>query len=188
MLKELKSWGVLSQVSTEPPKVYVLPKVHKPLCPLRPVVVCRCSILYSTTRFVANILSPLVGNTQHHLHNCVDLVKTLTPIRLHEDESIISFDGSALITSVPVEESLTLIQELLEADPTLSERISLSPQQVSDLLTMCLTTTYFKYNRECCFQIEGEAMGSPVSPIVANLSMEWFEVKALASHSDPPRF
>ncbi len=31
-------------------------------------------------------------------------------------------------------------------------------------------------------------MGSPVSLIVANLFMEQFEVKTLASHSDPPRF
>ncbi len=31
-------------------------------------------------------------------------------------------------------------------------------------------------------------MGSPVSLIVANLFMEQFEVKTLASNSDPPRF
>ncbi len=78
-------------------------------------------------------------------------------------------------TSVPVEESLTLIRELLEADPTLSEHTSLSPQQVSDLLKMCLTTTYFKYDGEYYAQIEGAMIRSPVSPIVANLFMEWFE-------------
>ncbi len=53
---------------------------------------------------------------------------------------------------------------------------------------MYLTNTYFKYDGEYYSQIEGVVMGLPVSAIVANLFMEWFEVKSLASHSDPPRF
>ncbi len=104
--------------------------------------------MYDTARFVVDILSSLVGKTQHHLHNSADLVKKLTTIRLHEDESIISFHISSLFTRVSVEESLTLIQELLEADPTLSDHNLLSPQQVSILLKMCLTTKYFKYDGE----------------------------------------
>ncbi len=135
-------------------------------------------------RFVADTLSPLVGKTQHHLHNSVNLVKNLSPNRLDEDESIISFDVSVLFTSVPVEESLTLIRELLETNPTLSEHTSIFPQQVSDLLRMCFTTAYFKYDEEYHAQIEGVVMGLPVSPIVANLFIEQFEVKALTSHSE----
>ncbi len=53
---------------------------------------------------------------------------------------------------------------------------------------MCFTTIYFKYDRDYHSQIEGEAMGSPFSPIVCNLFMEWFEVKILDSYSDPPWF
>ncbi len=70
--------------------------------------------------FVADIISSLVGKTQHHLHNNIDLVKKLTPFKLDEDESNISFDVNALFTNVPVSESLTLIQKLLEADSALS--------------------------------------------------------------------
>ncbi len=42
-----------------------------------------------------------------------------------------------------------------------------------------------KYDEDCYAQIEGVAMGSPVSPIVCNLFMERFEVKTLDSYSDP---
>ena len=122
------------------------------------------------------------------MQNSEDLVSKLTPIKVEEDESIISFDISALFTSVPVEESITLILERLEADLTLSDRTSLSPQQAMDLLRMCLTTTYFKYDGVFYSQIEGAAMGSLVSPIVANLFMEWFEDRALMTYRDPPRF
>ena len=37
-------------------------------------------------------------------------------------------------------------------------------------------------------QVEGAAMGSPVSPIVANLYMEYLEQKALSTAPHPPRF
>ena len=37
-------------------------------------------------------------------------------------------------------------------------------------------------------QVEGAAMGSPVSPIVANLYMEYVEQKALSTAPNPPRF
>ncbi len=170
--------------------------------------------MYATAHFVADILSPLVGKTQHRLHNRIDLVKKLTPFRLDEGESIISLtsvpnspvywwmrvspwfssysrliphyrNSLAQFTSVLVKESLILIQELLEADSSLSELTWLSPQQVTDLLKMCLTTTYFMYDGDYYTQIEVAAMGSPVSPIVCNLFMEWFEVKSFDSYSDP---
>ena len=50
-----------------------------------------------------------------------------------------------------------------------------------DLLQTCLKTTYFVYDGTIYTQNEGAAMGSPVSPIVANLFMDWFEEFALQS-------
>ena len=91
--------------TTEPPKFYGLSKVHKPPCPLRPTVACRGSIMCGTARWVVDILAPMVGKTPHHLQNSADLVNKLSQIRVDEDESLISFDVSALFTSVPVGET-----------------------------------------------------------------------------------
>ena len=81
-----------------------------------------------------------------HLQKCADLVNKLSQIHADEDESLISFDVSALFTSFPVEENFTLIHEKLAADLSLADRPALSPQQVPYLVRMCLTTTYFKYD------------------------------------------
>ena len=56
------------------PKFYGLPKVHKPSCPLRPIVASRGSITYDTAKHVAKILAPLVGKSDRHLQNNQDLV------------------------------------------------------------------------------------------------------------------
>ncbi len=88
---------------------------------------------------------------------------------------------------MPVEESVSVIHQLLVKDTSLHERTSLNPSQVSELLQLCLNTTYFLYNGDYYIQKEGAAMGSPVSPIVANLFMESFEESALSTFRDPPR-
>ena len=130
----------------------------------------------------------MVWKTPHHPQNNADLVNKLSQIRVDEDESLISFDVSALLTSVPVEDSLTLIHEKLAADPSPADRTALSPQQVTDLLRMCLTTTYVKYDGNFYAKIEAAYMGSPVSPIVANLCMDDYEGKALEAYQDPPKY
>ena len=56
------------------------------------------------------------------------------------------------------------------------------------LLEFCLKNTYFSFQDQFYEQVEGAAMGSPVSPIVANLYMEYLEQKTLSSAPNPPRF
>ncbi|KAI8493945.1 hypothetical protein Bbelb_282920 [Branchiostoma belcheri] len=66
-------------------------------------------------------------------------------------------------------------------------KTKLSPQQLKQLLRLCLKTTYFKYEGKFYSQVEGAAMGSHVSPIVANLFMEWLESRALTTFPNPPK-
>jgi hypothetical protein len=42
-----------------------------------------------------------------------------------------------------------------------------------------LTTSYFSFNGQFYEQIDGVAMGSPLSPVIANFYMEHFEERAL---------
>ena len=98
----------------------------------------------------------------------------LSEITIEEQELLVSYNFMSLFRNIPVQESISLIHEKLLSDPTLSTQISLTPQQVSDLLQICLTTTYFKYIGEFYAQVEGAAMESPT---VANLFMVWFEAR-----------
>ena len=80
-------YRLIYPTSSEPPRFYGLPKIHKTTVPLRPIVSSIGSITYQAARFVANILAPIVGKTDYHLNNSKDLIKKLTDMELHEDES-----------------------------------------------------------------------------------------------------
>ena len=188
-LKDIKKEGNLDEreyrriypTSAMVPRFYGLPKVHKQGAPLRPIVASRGSITYELAKVLAQILSPLVGQNGYALKNSAEMVKELSNLTLGDTDVLVSFDVTALFTKVPVDKSLDIIFERLMLDQSLSSRTKLSAQQVRDLLGTCLKTTYFQYNGIIYTQVEGAAMGSPVSPIVANLFMEWFEETALQS-------
>jgi len=54
---------------------------------------------------------------------------------------------------------------------------------IMELLEFVVTATYmyFTFRGVICQQRFGTAMGSPVSPIIANLFMEWLEQRAIAT-------
>ena len=56
----------------------------------------------------------------------------------------------------------------------------------TSLLDYCLKSTYFVFQGKYDEQLEGAAMGSPLSPIIANIYMEEFETKALSTAPTPP--
>ena len=61
------------------PKLYGLPKIHKKDAPLRPIVSSSGSVLYATAKYVASVISPLAGKTEHHIANSVDCAKNQGP-------------------------------------------------------------------------------------------------------------
>ena len=176
----------LYPTSDLPARFYGLPKVHKSNIPLRPIVSSIGNITYNIARFLTQVLSPLVGKTEHFIKNSKDFVEKIRHLEVPPGRKMISYDVTALFTSIPVDKAIKVIEERLRKDSSLRQRCELSVEQVLTLLSFCLTTTYFTYDHKFYKQKHGAAMGSSVSPIVANLYMEDFEKKALASAPNPP--
>ena len=67
------------------PRFYGLAKVHKQDVPLRPVISAVGSALYATSKYLAQILKPLVGNGEHTVANSKEFVKALADVSVAED-------------------------------------------------------------------------------------------------------
>ena len=135
---------------------------------------------------LAKILKPLVGKSPHHINSTQDFVEQVRHITLASGECLSSYDVSALFTSVPIDPALKIIKDLLVKDPTLKDRIVIGIDDIILLLEFCLKNTYFSFQGQFFEQVEGAAMGAPISPIVANLYMEYLEQKALSTAPHPP--
>ncbi|KAI8516208.1 hypothetical protein Bbelb_047890 [Branchiostoma belcheri] len=181
-----KTYLQLHPTGQQPPAFYGLPKIHKTSIPLRPIVSSIGSVTYELSRFLANIIGPLVGTSDHHVKNSADFVNKIKDIRVEKDEVITSYDVCSLFTCIPPKGAVAVVKEFLNADTTLGERTSLSTEQICQLLELCLECTYLTYNGQYYHQLHGCASGSPVSPIVVNLYMKKFEKEALSTFPDTP--
>ena len=94
----------------------------------------------------------------------------------------------SLIHLSPCYPALGIIKGLLEQDSTLKERTVLPVNDMILLFGFCLHNTYFSFKEKFYEQVKGTTMGSPVSPIVANLYVEYFEQKALNNATHPPEY
>ena len=176
----------MADVIAGSPKFYGLPKIHKPGIPLRPIISSIGTVTYNTAKELARILKPLVGLSEHHIHNTIDFVQQIKEVKLKKEESLVSYDVTALFTSVPIPPVLKIIEEKLEEDKDLPRRTNMNTRHIIKLLEFCLRSTYFVFQGQHFEQVEGAAMGSPLSPIVANIYMEHFEARALETAPHPP--
>ena len=168
-----------------PPKFYGLPKIHKLDTPLRPIVSSCGSVVYGMAKELSKILKPLVDKSSQHINNTQDFVEQVRHINLTPGKCLSSYDESALFTSVHIDPALKIINDLLVKDPMPTDRTVIGIDDIILLLEFCLKNTYFSFQGQVFEQVEGVAMGSPVSPIVANLYMEYLEQKALSTAPTP---
>ena len=157
------------------PKFYGLPQIHKTETLFRPTVLSRGSVTYGVAKVLAKIFRPLVSKSHHHKQSTKDFVNRVSKVTLLLGEIVQTYDVTTLFTSVPIDPALDIIRELLEQDTTLQDRTVLSVENITELLGFCLHNTHFPFTYNFYEQVEGAAMGSLVSPIVANLNMEYFE-------------
>ena len=114
ILKSIKAEGGIDNITYKrlyptgagSPKYYGLPKIHKQGVPLRPIISSRGSATYETAKELAKILKPLVGKSPHHVQNNQDFLDSIKGIKINPEECIMSYDVSALFTSIPIEPAI----------------------------------------------------------------------------------
>ena len=142
---------------------------------------CTTSSYYTTTT------SRSVMSSRHHVINSRHFIEKINNINIGPTDLLVSFDVESLFTNVPVTEACDIIKTRLQQDTTLDTRTALSPEEIHDLLLTCLNETSFQWRDGYYKQLQGAAMGSPLSPIVANIFMEEFETSALQQATHQPK-
>jgi hypothetical protein len=67
---------------SRPPRLYGLPKIHKPGVPLRPIVSTIGSPTYRLAQHLARLLSGYTGHSPHHIKNSTEFVQVLGSLQV----------------------------------------------------------------------------------------------------------
>ena len=176
---------IASSGSTDgsPPAIRCSIKHHKPAAGFlhRPIVSSIGSALYNTYKILSDIWSPTQNLNGDSILNSSQFAKEVANMEISDDEVMVSlYDVVFLFTAIPLNKACEYIQNKLNNHNTLRFRTSLTTDDIISLLDFTLSIIYI-YK-----QIHGCAMGSPVSPIVANSCIEVIEEPAVNISTVPP--
>ena len=112
-------------------------------------------------------------------------MKRINDALIHSNQ-MVSLDVVSLFTKIPTDVTLAVVRDKLAAHPLLEERTCIPIDNLMAMLTFCMETTYFGMGSDIYRQEEGLAMGSSLSPLLANIYIKYFEEMALGSTSLKP--
>ena len=90
------------------------------------IVASRGSLTYNASSVLADILGPLVGESERHIKNSGDFVDKINNLEVPPEQKLISYDVSALFTSIPVPDAIKTVRIKLDEDSKLQYRTPLS--------------------------------------------------------------
>ncbi|XP_071580549.1 uncharacterized protein [Temnothorax nylanderi] len=158
------------------PRPYGLPKIHKPGCPLRIIVSSINSPLYVLASYLHNIIYENITFTNTHLKNSSQLVNELGSITLESNYELVSLDVVSLFTNVPIE---LAINSIIKRWDSISKGTDIPKDEFILGIRLVLNSTFLSFNNRIYKQIFGSPMGSPLSPIIADITLQDIEEKAI---------
>ena len=159
--------------------MYYLPKAHKLNTPLRPIISGLKHPTLKISKFLDDILRPLFDKMAINTTiTCgFELVKKLSEWskdNLKQETLLCTIDVTDLYTMIPQVEGVLALKKMLD-HLNIKQISGLKTEAIIRLARFVLQNNYLKYNDQFYHQIEGGAMGSPLTLTIANCYMFFYE-------------
>ncbi|XP_033109872.1 uncharacterized protein LOC117111097 [Anneissia japonica] len=161
-----------------PGTFYMLPNIHKPGNPVRPIVSSIGTLTGLVSGFVDDVLKTFATSTPSYLQDTTDFLNKLSQFsNLLDNTILVTMDVASLYTNIPHEDGIQAIKNILPDN--------LLTAATTELARFVLAHNYFEFNNSLYKQICGTAMGTCMAPQYANLFMANLEQNFLAHSSSP---
>ena len=152
------------------PTLYLLPKIHKPNTPGRPIISGCGGLTEKLSQFADHLPKPLLDKIPSYVKDTTDFLQRLFGQNniLPNDYILATIDVRSLYTNIPNDEGIQACIDMLDNHPDTNTP---NNEHLHSTLSFILKNNYFTFNSEFFLQIHGTAMGSPMAPTYANIFM-----------------
>ena len=179
LIKKMKENGTISEseykhlyvVGSRPGIMYGLPKTHKENIPTRPVVSSMNTPFYKLAKFLIPDIERFSKN-EYTLGNSYEFFDKIRHLDL-SGKFIVSLDIESLYTNIPVKETINILTDLMYDNE--NGYRNMGKTDFKRLLENVTSNTYFLFNNIYYKQVDGLAMGSPLSATLANIFLCYYE-------------
>ena len=160
-----EAYEFICLVGLQRPRMYGLPKIHKPNVPLRPILSMCHSVQHSLAKWLVECLNPVL---EFYSKFCVkDFTFSFIICRLpvcNDSQFLVSFDIVSLFTNISLDETIAICVHFLYCGPSTS--VLPFPEDVFiELMEIATKSVSFTFNEIMYHQIDGISVGSPLGPI-----------------------
>ena len=156
---------------SKPVFIYGTPKIHKLKhknindLSLHPIISSIGTYNYNLAKFLSSLLEPVISTT-HCTKDSFSFCEEIKKVRAN-NKFLVSYDVCSLFTSISLAETIDIAVDLLfEKNPG----FKISKADLRKLFQFATSGTHFMFEGKFYDQIDGVAMGSPLGPVLANLS------------------
>jgi hypothetical protein len=146
---------------------------------IRPIVNSIGSPGYNLSRFLQNILQPLINESVPSSECVINEIKNIEPAVLLQRNYPISLDVENMFHNIPRDLAMDYLK--LKLQDTTIDLCSLPVTDVVNLVAVCLSCNHFKHNNNLYFQRTGLPMGNRLSGILSELFMMKLQGEIYAS-------
>ena len=163
----------LKPINARAPKLTGLPKIHKDDIPIRPLVNFTTAPGFKTAKKLVTLIKDNVFLKNNHIIvNNTDFINKVKDIKLQPSYKLASIDIVNLYTNIPANQTLDILND------NLHDTNKLDTQLIKELITilrLILQQNYFTFNGNYYIQTEGLAMGSPLSGLLADIYLDFYD-------------
>ncbi len=171
-------YSKLAPSGSQPGRMYGLGKVHKPGCPMRPILSAIGTPSFKLAKFLVPILAPITTN-DYTVKDSFTFAKDISG-KDSDGLFMASLDVKSLFTNIPLNETIDICVENLFSSPG-SKPEHLNKCELKSLLSGAVKDCSFIFNSQWYKQLDGVAMGSPLGPTLANAFLAHHEKSWLAN-------
>ncbi|XP_045463451.1 uncharacterized protein LOC123673068 [Harmonia axyridis] len=163
-MKQMKTYNSVA------PRIYGNPKVHKDGYPMRPIISSINSPMNSLSKFIADILKTAYDEeNQYYVKDTFHFATTVNNFKLPENYTLISLDFINLFGNLDKND---IIEVLKQKWDIIKEHTNINMELFMEIILFILNNNYCVFKEKYYLQIFGCAMGSKLSPRLAQYVMD----------------
>ena len=137
--------------------------MHKHGVPIRPIVLCSGSSLYSLNKYIANILKIYVKDENNNAMNSTTFSNSIRDFSIKYGEIMVLFDVISLDSNIPIIDTLNIIKDYVDNDDQFTNRIAITQDKFLVLVDLVLRTSWYTFKSQFYQQSNSAWVGGSAS-------------------------
>ncbi|XP_064472509.1 uncharacterized protein LOC135386983 [Ornithodoros turicata] len=163
-------------------RFYMLPKIHKPGNPGRPIVSCNGTATENISSFVDHLLKDIPPQLPSYIKDTNHFLQILSKCEPPPSSLLVTLDVSSLYTNIPHEDGIAAAEKAFSK----YSDTPYDPCILSTFLNLILKNNNFEFDGKHYLQVNGTAMGTKMAPNYANIFMGALEEEFLSKRVKEP--